>query len=81
MALMVQVVGANRAAELDRFDRAARGGVLAVRQQAPLSDAGRAIFAQSPAQKKIGDDADRLWKYLAHFGLDWAEVAELKPAA
>ncbi|WP_309887941.1 RNA repair transcriptional activator RtcR [Archangium sp.] len=74
--LVVQVLGAERAAELDRFDRAQLAEVLAVcRQARSLSDAGRALFAQSRAQKKSVNDADRLRKYLARFGLDWAEVS------
>jgi len=73
--LVVQVLGEERAAELDRFDRAQLAEVLAVcRQARSLSDAGRALFAQSRAQKKSVNDADRLRKYLARFGLDWAEV-------
>jgi len=73
--LVVQVLGAERAAELDRFDRAQLAEVLAVcRQARSLSDAGRALFAQSRAQKKSVNDADRLRKYLARFGLDWAEI-------
>ncbi|HEX8825721.1 MAG TPA: RNA repair transcriptional activator RtcR [Archangium sp.] len=73
--LVVQVLGEERAAELDRFDRAQLAEVLDVcRQARSLSDAGRALFAQSRAQKKSTNDADRLRKYLARFGLDWAEV-------
>jgi transcriptional regulatory protein RtcR len=76
--LVVQVLGEERAAELDRFDRAQLAEVLAVCQHArSLSDAGRALFAQSRAQKKSVNDADRLRKYLARFGLEWAEVTRL----
>jgi transcriptional regulatory protein RtcR len=79
---VVEVLGEERAAELDRFDRAQLSEVLAVcRQARSLSDAGRALFAQSRAQKKSTNDADRLRKYLARFGLSWAEVAGLQPAA
>jgi len=74
--LVVRVLGAERAAELDRFDRAQLAEVLTVcRQARSLSDAGRALFAQSRAQKKSVNDADRLRKYLARFDLDWAEVS------
>jgi len=74
--LVVQVLGAERAEELDRFDRAQLAEVLAVcRQARSLSDAGRALFAQSRAQKKSVNDADRLRKYLSRFGLDWTEVS------
>jgi transcriptional regulatory protein RtcR len=36
-----------------------------------LSDAGRRLFAVSRAKKSAPNDADRLRKYLARFGLDW----------
>ncbi|KAF1029073.1 MAG: hypothetical protein GAK40_00674 [Burkholderia plantarii] len=65
-----------RAAELDLFDRAQLEQVLRVcRQAASLSDAGRRLFAVSREQKKQPNDADRLRKYLARFGLDWAGVS------
>ncbi|WNG46162.1 AAA family ATPase [Archangium minus] len=73
--LVVRVLGEERAAELDRFDRAQLAEVLEVcRQARSLSDAGRALFAQSRAQKKSVNDADRLRKYLVRFGLSWADV-------
>ncbi|HYO53223.1 RNA repair transcriptional activator RtcR [Archangium sp.] len=75
MELVVEVLGEGRAAELDRFDRAQLAEVLDVcRQARSLSDAGRALFAQSRTQKKSVNDADRLRKYLARFGLSWADV-------
>jgi transcriptional regulatory protein RtcR len=60
------------AGELDLFDRLQLNAVLAVCQQADsLSDAGRRLFAVSRQDKKVANDADRLRKYLARFGLDW----------
>ncbi|HZH14450.1 MAG TPA: RNA repair transcriptional activator RtcR [Archangium sp.] len=74
--LVVEVLGEERAEALDRFDRAQLGEVLVVcRQARSLSDAGRALFAQSRAQKKSVNDADRLRKYLTRFELSWADVA------
>ena len=74
--LVVEVLGDERAEALDRFDRAQLAEVLAVcRQARTLSDAGRALFAQSRAQKKSVNDADRLRKYLTRFELSWADVA------
>jgi transcriptional regulatory protein RtcR len=73
---VAQVLGDEQAKELDRFDRAQLAEVLAVcRQARSLSEAGRVLFSQSRAQKKSVNDADRLRKYLARFGLSWAEVA------
>jgi len=40
-----------------------------------LSAAGRLLFAVSRLQKSQANDADRLRKYLARFGLDWSCVA------
>ena len=57
-------------AELDPFDRVQLAYVAAVCQRArTLSDAGREIFAVSRAKRSVTNDADRLKKYLAKFGL------------
>ncbi|RKH47228.1 RNA repair transcriptional activator RtcR [Corallococcus sicarius] len=73
--VLAQVLGPARAAELDRFDRVQLADVVGVcRSARSLSDAGRTLFAQSRAQKKSVNDADRLRKYLARFGLGWADV-------
>jgi transcriptional regulatory protein RtcR len=39
-----------------------------------MSDAGRELFAASRQKKKAPNDADRLRKYLARFGLDWRQL-------
>ncbi|MGE6762043.1 RNA repair transcriptional activator RtcR [Corallococcus interemptor] len=75
-AVLVEVMGATRAAELDRFDRVQLADVVTVcRAARSLSDAGRTLFSQSRAQKKSVNDADRLRKYLARFGLAWTDVS------
>jgi transcriptional regulatory protein RtcR len=64
-----------RAAELDRFDRVQLADVTAVCAAAPsLSAAGRVLFARSRAQRTTRNDADRLRKYLARFGLDFDAI-------
>jgi len=64
------VLGA-RADELDRFDRVQLADVVAACAAAPsLSAAGRILFARSLARRTTRNDADRLRKYLARFGLD-----------
>jgi transcriptional regulatory protein RtcR len=40
-----------------------------------LSAAGRMLFTASRARKASSNDADRLRKYLARFGLDWQTIA------
>ena len=73
--VVTEVLGEERAEAIDRFDRAQLSEVLTVcRQARSLSDAGRLLFAQSRAQKKSVNDADRLRKYLARFDLNWADL-------
>jgi len=45
------------------------------RQARTLSDAGRQLFQASRTQRTVVNDADRLRKYLARFGLDWEQLA------
>ena len=60
---------------LDPFDRAQLAEVVRVcRGSRTLSAAGRTLFAVSRTQKKSSNDADRLRKYLARFGLDWGTL-------
>ena len=74
--LVAEVLGAELATELDRFDRVQLAEVIAVcRQARTLSEAGRVLFAQSRARKQSTNDADRLRKYLARFGLGWEDVS------
>ena len=73
-----EALGAEGAAEVDPFDRAQLAEVLRVcRSSRTLSDAGRALFAISRTKKSSVNDADRLRKYLARFGLDWKQIAAL----
>jgi transcriptional regulatory protein RtcR len=63
---------------LDLFDQLQLPGVVALcREAASLSDAGRQLFAQSRQGKSQPNDADRLRKYLARFGLDWQALRAL----
>ncbi len=60
---------------LDRFDRVQLADVITVcRQARSLSDAGRQLFAQSRTKRKTTNDADRLQKYLARFGLTYEQI-------
>lgn len=57
---------------IDRFDQVQLAEVIRVcRASRSLSDAGHTLFAASRAQRTSVNDADRLRKYLARFGLDW----------
>ena len=71
----VESVLGERAAEVDLFERAQLEVALRVcRESKSLSDAGRRLFAVSRTRKASSNDADRLRKYLARFGLDWETV-------
>ncbi|MCW4455889.1 RNA repair transcriptional activator RtcR [Flavobacterium sp. MXW15] len=60
---------------LDRFDRVQLEEVVRVcARSRSLSAAGRELFAVSRSQRASTNDADRLRKYLARFGLDWEQV-------
>lgn len=73
--LVVEALGSDRAARLDRFDRVQLEDVLAVCKNArSLSAAGRELFAASRAGRSSVNDADRLRKYLARFELEFAEL-------
>jgi transcriptional regulatory protein RtcR len=61
---------------LDLFDRLQLEQVVEVcARSRSLSDAGRLLFNQSRSLRSTPNDADRLRKYLARFGLDWSSVS------
>jgi transcriptional regulatory protein RtcR len=75
-AMLADLLGPDRLAEIDLFDRPQLAAVIGIcRASGSLSAAGRTLFAASRAQKTSANDADRLRKYLARFGLDWQAVA------
>jgi transcriptional regulatory protein RtcR len=79
--LVTKAFGTARAAALDRFDRVQLEDVLSVCRDAPsLSAAGRELFASSRAERQSVNDADRLRKYLARFGLEIAELRRVLSA-
>ena len=72
---LLQLLGPEGVEALDRFDRVQLADVVEVCQRSrSLSDAGRALFAASRARKKSSNDADRLRKYLARFGLEFEQI-------
>ncbi len=71
------VMGKDAVGKLDLFDKAQLSAVLKTcRESQSASGAGRVLFAQSRQEKKSANDADRLIKYLARFGLSFDEVKE-----
>ncbi|WP_309243381.1 hypothetical protein [Caballeronia sp. CLC5] len=68
-------MGEEAARQLDLFDAVQLQSVIRVcRQSRSLSDAGRTLFAVSRSAKEKPNDADRLKKYLARFGLAWDHI-------
>src|SRR6185295_9252818 len=73
--LLEQLLGAERLKGLDLFDREQLAIVIKVcRNSRTLSEAGRALFTTSRDRKKTVNDADRLRKYLARFGVEWRQL-------
>lgn len=71
------LLGADQIGRIDLFDRVQLALVVATcRSSRSLSDAGRRLFAASRAAKSSTNDADRLKKYLARFGLTWPQLCE-----
>ena len=61
--------------EIDEFDRYQLEKVIEICQKSSsLSEAGRQLFAISRTKKQRSNDADRLKKYLAKFGLSWERI-------
>jgi transcriptional regulatory protein RtcR len=62
-------------AAIDLFDQLQLAEVITIcRRCRTLSEAGRKLFHASRESKKMTNDADRLRKYLARFGLDWQRI-------
>jgi len=72
---LAAVLPSDKLAALDPFDRVQLSHVVATcRSSRSLSEAGRTLFAASRANRTSTNDADRLRKYLARFGLSWMDI-------
>ncbi len=77
-ATLEEVLGKERLNEIDPFDRVQLAFVIETcRASRTLSEAGRTLFENSRLTRKSTNDADRLRKYLARFGLDWEQVSAM----
>jgi transcriptional regulatory protein RtcR len=75
--LLTSLLGSERVATIDLFDRVQLEQVIRIcREYSTLSAAGRALFTASRTRKSSSNDADRLRKYLARFGLDWQTITK-----
>jgi transcriptional regulatory protein RtcR len=76
------LLGPEARTRLDLFDRLQLEAVLgAVARCRTLSEAGRLLFARSRERRTSANDADRLRKYLARFGLTWDAVRDAVQSA
>ncbi len=74
---LAALLGGEALQSIDLFDQLQLRAVLQVCQRArTLSEAGRMLFQASRGQRSVVNDADRLRKYLARFGLTWDRVRE-----
>ncbi len=70
-----KILEPSQISQLDLFDKIQLTEVINIcRESNSISDAGRTLFNISRQKKKQTNDSDRLRKYLAKFGLDWAKV-------
>lgn len=78
-SLMATILGPEKMAELDRFDGVQLAEAIRVcRQSKTLSDAGRRLYGISRIRKKSPNNADRLRKYLARFGLCFDDLHDVR---
>lgn len=72
---LAELLGADYAERFDRFDLAQLRETIAVcRTSGSLAEAGKRLFAVSRLNRRSVNDSDRLGKYLAKFGLDFAKI-------
>ncbi|MCP4158317.1 MAG: sigma 54-dependent transcriptional regulator, partial [bacterium] len=73
------LISSGQLEQLDPFDYVQLAYVVdTCRNTRSLSEAGRLLFAHSRLKKNKPNDTDRLKKYLAKFGLSWADVTDHK---
>lgn len=73
--ILTSLMSPEALADIDPFDRVQLAETVRIcRASRSLSEAGRILFTASRARRSTANDADRLRKYLARFGLDWASV-------
>ncbi len=73
-----ELLSEEELSKIDLFDRVQLAAVIKIcRKSTTLSAAGRKLFSSSRDRKKVTNDADRLRKYLARFGLDWQRLKQV----
>ncbi|RVU35227.1 AAA family ATPase [Hwanghaeella grinnelliae] len=70
-----ELLGPEQLSAIDPFDLVQLEFVIrACQRSRSISEAGRGLFNVSREQRKSTNDADRLRKYLAKFGLTWSSI-------
>lgn len=73
--ILSSILSPEQLGQLDLFDRVQLAEVVGIcRESSSISAAGRLLFNYSRQKKRQTNDADRLRKYLAKFGLDWKKL-------
>jgi len=73
--ILDEAIGADRAEDLDRFEKVQLADVLKVcKESKSMSEAGRKVFAVSRTKKRKTNDADRLRKYLSRYNIKWGDL-------
>lgn len=77
-SILASVLPPDAIDDIDPFDCPQLAAVIRTcRQSRSLSEAGRTLFSASRQKRKTHNDADRLRKYLARFGLDWSTISPI----
>ena len=77
LQILKSILSAKEINKIDLFDQIQLAGVIKVCKTADsMSAAGRKLFSNTRNKKKVANDADRLSKYLARFGLNWKQVKD-----
>ncbi len=72
---MRSLLGADRMAGLDNFERVQLAYVLGVCCRSPsVAAASRILFDKSRRKKKSNNDTHRLSQHLQKHGLDWSQI-------
>ena len=73
--ILLSVLDQKQLSTIDPFDHPSLANVIVTcRQSENLSAAGRKLYSVSRQARKSKNDADRLKKYLAKFGLSWDDI-------
>lgn len=73
--VVIEILGANRASELDQLEKYTLAGIQEVcRQSSSMAEAGRKLFNVSRLEKKSNNDSHRLKQLLIKYGLNFEQL-------